>query len=206
MIDTYDKMSLRLFFDVEDIAQSDMDLLDKEVNLIALLSGKSPDDILALPLQEFSNMTSSLQFITGMPNRVIPKTKYTLNGRVYEVMYDAEKMNVAQYVDYSSYCNMEDEREKLIGMLSVFMIPKGKKYGEGYDIKVVKEDILDMIVTEVWSMSAFFLDWLKALTKATQTYLVKKLKKTMKKEKDMEKKMMLQEAITNLEQSGAMLQ
>lgn len=206
MIDTFDKMSLRVFFDVEDITQSDMDLLDKEVNLIALLSGMSPDDVLALPLAEFSKMTSNLQFITGMPNRVVPKTKYKLNGRIYEVMYDADNMNVAQYVDYASYSKLEDGRERLIGLLSVFLIPKGKKYGDGYDMKVVKEDVLDMSVVEVWSMSAFFLDWSKALTKVTQTYLVKKLKKMAKKEKDMERKRMLEEAAATLETSGVMWQ
>lgn len=202
MIESFEQMSLRVFFDVEDIVDSDMEMLDKEVNLVSLLGGMTPDEVLNMPLDEFGRYTSKLKFITDSPKRKIPQTTYVVNGRKYNVLLDADSMSVAQYVDYSSYCREEDEREKIIGMLSVFLIPRGKKYGE-YDIKQVREDMLEMTVSDVYSLSAFFLDWCKALTKATQTSLVRKLKKMARKEKG-ETKAMMEQAIRHLEQGGAM--
>lgn len=203
MIESFEDLKLRVFFDVEDIVASDMDMLDKEVNLISLLAGMSPDEVLNMPLDEFGKYTSKLRFITETPNRKVPKNVYVINGRKYEVQYNADSMTVAQYVDYCTYGREKDEKDKLIGMLSVFLIPKGKKYGE-YDMTQVREDMLDMSVTDVYSLSAFFLDWCKALTEATRTCLVRKLKKMARKENGQTKTMM-EEAIRHLEDAGAIL-
>lgn len=205
MISSYDDLNVGLFFDIKEILETDLELLDKEVALIAMLDNRTQDEVLSMGVNEFSERVKGLQFLTQQPRQIVPDTKYVIDGMVFSVMMNIADMNVAQYIDYNAYIQMEDERDRLIGLLSVFMIPKGKKYGE-YDIEDVKKKLNKMTVTNVMSLSAFFLEWSKALTKATHTYLIKKMKKMIKREKNTEIKTQMMEVLARLEDSGRLLQ
>lgn len=51
---------------------------------------------------------------------------------------------------------MEDFDDKLIGIVSAFLIPAtAKNYGDGYDFDDVKNDILDMSFTTANSIAFF---------------------------------------------------
>lgn len=205
MITRYEDLSVSRFYEVKDIIDTDLELLDKEVALIALLDDKTQDDVLSMGLGEFHEKVSGLRFLTTLPRQVVPDTKYVIDGLEFSVMLNPDEMTVAQYVDYNAYRQMDDECERMIGMLSVFMIPKGKKYGD-YNINEVKEKVGKMNVADAMGMSAFFLEWSKALTKVIHTSLIKKLKKMMRKEKDKEVREKIMEAVTHLEDSGDLLQ
>lgn len=88
-------------------------------------------------------------------------------GRNKTVEVDAEQ---GEFSDTQTQ-NPEDERKEKSDflnipfrlsrlfpqMLSVFLIPKNHKYGDGYDMQKCASDILQMPVTSVLSLSGFFL-------------------------------------------------
>ena len=73
-------------------------------------------------------------------------------------------------------------------MLSVFLIPKGKKYGE-YDLEEVISDIYNYFpIADARAVSFFFTLVLQSLTKATLISLERRTKKELKKTKTKEEK------------------
>lgn len=204
MIDNYNDLSIDMFYDVKDILESDLELLEKEEALVALLDGKSHDEVLDMSIKTFGDKVKQLQFLTTVPKNKAPETKYVIDGMEFKVILNPEDMNVAQYIDFNEYQQLEDEKERTVGLLSVFMIPSGKKYGE-YDIREVKGKIRKMGTSDVLGLSAFFLEWSRALTKTIHTFLIKKLRKMVKKERNNKTKMELMEALIRLEGTGDML-
>lgn len=200
MIDSYEKLTVGKYLDIKEILEDDTDELDKNVRMIAVLGDFDEEDVLEFPLQVFNRYLQATSFLMENPKKRVVSTSYVLGGQKLEVQLNVEKMTTAQFIDYQTFVKDDD---KIVELLSVFLIPKGKKYNKEYDIldvqKLIRENlsILDAI-----SMSAFFLEWCQALSQVTITSLTKKMKKMMRKEKDMEKKKMMQEAITNLERSG----
>lgn len=200
MIDSYEKLTVGKYLDIKEILEDDTDELDKNVRMIAVLGEFDEEDVLEFPLQVFNRYLQATSFLMENPKKRVVSTSYVLGGHRLDVQLNVEKMTTAQFIDYQTFVKDDD---KIVELLSVFLIPKGKKYNKEYDIldvqKLIRENlsILDAI-----SMSAFFLEWCQALSQVTITSLTKKMKKMMRKEKDMEKKKMMQEAITNLERSG----
>ena len=74
-----------------------------------------------------------------------------VNGREYYFDGLLGKITTAQYIDFQNYQKNNDEQKSF----SVFIIPKGHKYNDGYDIEQVFNDILDVPVPVLFSASFF---------------------------------------------------
>lgn len=201
MIDNYNKLTIGKYLELVDILEDEaLTDIDKNVEIIALLDGKEVDVIYDLPLSEFNEKIQMTSFLYEEPKPLQVSTVYKLGGMELETSLDVTKLTTSQFIDYETY--VKDDKY-LVELLSVFLIPKGKKYNKEYDIVEVQKVIRDnMPITQAMGLSAFFLLLYKSLLKATETCLIKKMKKMMKKEKNMERKEMMKQAIQNLEESG----
>lgn len=127
---------------------------------------------------------------TDCPKRPIKK-QYVLNGKKYNASFDITRINTAQFVDFRNYssngCKLED-------ILSVCLIPEGRKYNDGYDVQQLKADILQLPITDVQTISFFFINQLYVLLESTRYYLTAQMKTTDPKEAKELKKL-----LTNLE-------
>lgn len=203
MIESYDKLPLYKWFEINEILTSEDSDIDKQVDMICVLGDYERDYVEGLKLEDYSRLVQKTRFILTLPKTEMPEKFYTLGEFRLEPMLNARDMNVAQYTDYSTYLQLENMQERMIGLISVFLIPKGKKYNDGYSVDRVKELILtELTVDKALSLSAFFLEYTKAWLKGTQTYLVKRLKK-MKLTKEQRERM--EKALADLEAAGDML-
>ena len=77
MIDNYNTLTLGLYLDIDAVLQSDAEDIDKQVRIIALLDGTTPEAVLALPLKEYSAKAAATDFLrhecppVSAPSRVI---------------------------------------------------------------------------------------------------------------------------------------
>ena len=98
------------------------------------------------------------------------------------VMKDVTKINVAQYVDFQNFIKMP-LREGMEKILSIFLIPEGCKYNEGYDIidlqKVIRENISFRVAEGLLS---FFLNRYGRSLVHSLTYCKHQMKKMKNKE------------------------
>lgn len=203
MIDSYEKLPLYKWFEINEILVSEDADIDKQVEIICVLGDWDREYVENLKLEEYASLVDKTRFITTQPKPGLVKREYNLGGFRLVPMLNARDMNVAQYTDYSTYLQQEDMQERMIGLISVFLIPEKKKYNDGYSIEKVKEVILtEMSVRDALDLSAFFLEYTKAWLTTTQRCLVKRLKK-LKMPKEERARMM--KALEDLETAGDML-
>lgn len=203
MIDNYNSLTIKKYLDIKEVLEMNTDEVEQQAELIAILNDMDVEDVLELPLGTYHRLVQSLGFLTELPSpRQAPPTKYKIDGVEYDVMLNIQDMTVAQYIDYQTFLKEGDKY--IVELLSVFIIPKGKKYNEGYDIIEVQKKIRNTLsVVDAVTMSTFFLTLFQALISNTVRYSIKKLKRMMRKEKNLEIREKYKEAITALQQSGA---
>lgn len=185
MIDSYKTLTLGKFMELQKIDYKSMEEIDIQVKMLSVLSDMDEDEILKMPLNEYSKMVNNTAFLSKQPeiSKNIPD-KIKINDKIYVLVKDVKKMTAGQYIDYQQYLAANDFNFYLPYILSCFIIPKGKTYGD-YDIEEVV-DILknNLSVEEALSISGFFMKKFRTSIKAILLYLDWKIKKMMRKTKD----------------------
>lgn len=173
------------FIQIHQIAEADIPETYKTVSLLSVLSGMDEKDIESLPINIFTKMVKALEFMDTKPPKPMHKKEYIINERKYVVKADITRITTAQFIDYNSYAS--EENPDPINLLSLWLIPEGHEYNDGYDIEQVKYDIRSMNFLDAQAV-AFFLQRQSALFAATiNAYSEKNLKELKMKKEDREK-------------------
>lgn len=179
--------------DAEVTGNEYVDLLNKQIAILTVLCDVDEDTIADLNTTEFNNLVNETNFLNETPKKNVID-KITLNGKKYEIFLSISDMTMSQYIDFQTLFPKRDKEFKRI--LSIFVIPKGCNYNEGYDIEQVIKDIGEyMPITDANNIMFFFALAYQSLTKVMLTSLVKEMKKMKKKEKDQTKVDQIQLAI-----------
>lgn len=191
IIDNYRNLPVGKWLEILGLSNDEnVDALEQQVKTIAILTGLTEDEVLDLPIVEYRELASKTKFLEKEYEGKLQIAKsYGLNGMELIPVKDFNKITTAQYVDYQTFSKEGDMY--LVQTLSTLLVPKGKKYNDGYDMDAVQQAIRDNLsVADVLSLYAFFLTkWVK-LIKDSQTYLDKEIKKIPNKE--MREKLMKQ--------------
>lgn len=181
MITTYETCPLGIYQDIERISKDkDREDIDKQVAILALLSGKTEREILNLPLPDYHLIAVQSEFLgRPAPKAKRPLDKYHLGKFDLVPVLDLRKLTTAQYIDFQAYAPQGDAA--LVELLSVLLVPEGCAYGDGYDTREVQQAIRDELpVSAAISLSAFFFaSWL-TLTEDTLGSLETEMKKAKK--------------------------
>lgn len=179
---SWKEISVNTFNKLKDIkvnSNDSLELLDSNIALLSILCDVDEDTIVSLTTSEFSTLLNQTAFLSTLPKVKIQDT-YTINGNEYEVFLTLNDMSVAQYIDFQTFYKDQDKYFK--ELLACFLIPKGKKYGDGYDIQKVKDDIGNHLsIVDANSILFFFVLLYQSLTKAMLTYSIRQMKKARKK-------------------------
>ena len=173
--------------------------LAREVEIMKIVSGNPDIDTLSLP--EFKQLVSKVTFINQpIPETLYPPKSFTTPNFKYIIKPDLTKLTTAQYIDYINYIKNSEGIEDLAKILSVFFIPKGFEYNEGYEINEVIEDIENNVdIVTASSVASFFELQSQTCIKALKDYSLKVMKKAMKKQNEPMKKAELKKKIQEME-------
>lgn len=166
IIESYDKLPIGLYLQICETEERLTEDIDRAVNRVAILSGLTEQEVLNLEIQVFQDLNQKARFLENdAPKRPIA-AKYVLGEYELIPCKDIRKMTTGQYIDYQAYSKEADKY--IVDILSCFLVPKGCKYNEGYDIEDVKIQIKDNLsVCDVNSLSDFFLHSLIASIEAS---------------------------------------
>ena len=182
--------------------------LDRSIEIYAILSDnkdEARDKLLNMPIDELGKELSKVQFIINKYKSKIPDTEYTIDGNKYTVQLNLKSMTAAQYIDFQNFYKDYEKNFKYIFLC--FLIPKGKKYGEDYDVMELADSLYDKIpITIVTDIMIFFCRLLRGLTIATLISSIRELKKMLKKEKDQVKKYRLRKSIVQARTALSLVQ
>ena len=177
MIQSYHDLPVGLYLDICKVAEDDtLDDLSRQVKVIALLSGKSEDEVLDMPITDYQKAAAASSFLMEPyePARRIASS-YKVGGFDLRPLKDWTKMTTAQFIDYKTFTGKGIE-ECMVEIVSIFLVPEGHKYNSGYDITDVHAAVRDHLpVADVLDLTAFFFAQFSLLLKDSLTSLKRRL-------------------------------
>ena len=194
---SWDSLTWKEYEQLEQILNTDIPADYKTVHVIALLSGLAVEEIERIPVNQFNKILPALEFLKTEHETHYHQFEYTINGREYDFKGKLQEITTAQYIDYRAYISEEDK--DIVKLMSVFLIPKGHEYNDGYDMEQVINDINDMCWLDLRAAAFFFRIQLAAYILILKSSLEKTLKKT-KKGKTQKERKQIQQDITQMEE------
>lgn len=194
-ITSWDKCPINTYYAIDNCLSSDRPDYEKQIELLSIVCECTEDEIWELPLTEVSSMIGQLKWINSFDFDKGRKFKKIKIGDLQcNVAQDLYGFTVAQYVDFQTYWKRE-QKHKLAEMLSVFIIPDGKKYNQDYDMLEFQRLIGENVpMTVAQSVCFFFLRQLANSIRALQIYLDWETGRMRKKMKDSKLKEQVEEA------------
>lgn len=139
--------------------------LDKNIEILAIYADTTVDSILKLrpdAVEEyFAEMSNSIS--SYKPSNSKRPKKIKINDQVYTINYNIGKLNMAQYIDFQQIIVKKNYLENLPALLSIFIIPKGHKYNDDYDIIELRR-ILENNITLDEALSIIFFSKMKSIS------------------------------------------
>ena len=171
IIDNYRDLPIGMYLDICELdKRTDIDELHKQVCIIAMLTGRTEEEIYNLPLEEYRDLAAKTTFLSReYDGEVMTAKSYGINGMVLVPVEDYRKITTAQYIDFQTF--VKDAEKNIVEILSVMLIPKGKKYNQDYDI-IELQNVLrrSLSVADALSLYAFFFVQYMQSTKDSLTY------------------------------------
>ena len=158
IIDSYNKLTLAQYQDIQAVQKDDsLEDIDKHTRILYILTGVPEDELMHLPIPEFTELSAKAQFLSaeGFKAGRMAK-KYVIGGMELIPVTDFRKLETCQYLDFQTYAG--DLDKYMAELISVLLVPKGHRYNEGYDIIELQESIRqEMSVTDGATIVGFFL-------------------------------------------------
>lgn len=176
------------YFDLcEKLSDDTLTDYEKIIIKIAFITGKSEDEIWNLSWQDFRNLqVESLWMEEFKLKENVKFNTIEINGEKYSIDTNLQNFTVAQYIDFQTFFPKRKTNERVIGnILACFIIPKGKKYAEDYNIQELVENInsnLDIMTAN--EIMFFFLKQYLISIRAIANYFNWILKRMKRKAKD----------------------
>ena len=165
------------------------DMQAVQAELLAIYADTDADVIMSYPLTKYHKLVEKFynDYFTDFSHaEPAIKDKYTAGDMVLIPMLDFTQITVAQMMDFSVLS--VDPIENIEKLLAIFLIPKGKKYNDGYDLMQVQKAILKMDFNEVSPLLAFFLKWFQGCRNHIQISCLEEVRKQTKKIQKLEKR------------------
>ena len=154
MVTSYKEMTLQMYEHLSKIAESDTDDIEKQIQMVSVLTGKSVKEVEDLPISVYHDLAKKTVFLMREPEiEQIKSNTVKINERVYVITNDVTKITTAQYIDFQEYMK---QGKNLANVLSTLLVPKGEKYGDA-DFLEVKKDIERLPICTALGLYAFFL-------------------------------------------------
>ena len=172
---TWNDITLRKWTEIESIYKKkyEDEILQTADIISVVFEIENPLD---LSPANFSKYVEQLSFLT----KPIPEKKlcnsYTINGTLYNFKGNIYEISMGALMDWRRYST--EENLDYAQCLTVFMIPDGHKYDDGYDMDKTLNDINSLPIGDVLKLFTFFQAALQLSMDILLNYFNKLLKKT----------------------------
>jgi len=186
MISKYSDLTIKQFLNCKLISEMQTDPIDRNVRLLAEVSGKSVDEIESLPLTELKAKLKYLANIEDLGEVGKVRMKFKVKGKSFKVIWKTQELTSGQYIDVSHFTK---EPDKIIynihNILAAISVPM--KYGliqQKYD-GAKHKDIADLLynhmtIAQAYPIMLFFCKFFAELDSNILTYLVEEGKRALK--------------------------
>ena len=175
MIKSWKELTIKKYKEISHLEENE----DWQWKALAILNDTTYEDIVSRPLEEVMALSRDMhRWINDKPIVRPIKRQYVINGKKYDFRGYPKDITTAAYIDfYNTGRNIPDN---LADMLSIFLVPEGKKYNTDYDIDEVKKDLEEFNVEDAMSVCDFFTSLFQVLYRRALKQAQKALKKARK--------------------------
>jgi hypothetical protein len=186
MISKYSDLTIKQFLNCKLISEMQTDPIDRNVRLLAEVSGKTVDEVESLPLTELKAKLKYLANIEDLGEVGKVRMKFKVKGKSFKVIWKTQELTSGQYIDVSHFTK---EPDKIIynihNILAAISVPM--KYGliqQKYD-GAKHKDIADLLynhmtIAQAYPIMLFFCRYFAELDSNILTYLVEEGKRALK--------------------------
>lgn len=190
MIKKYEDLPVGKYKQLVEIAKRGNIAEDEQnIAIVAILADMTEEEVERMPYVEMRALFAQAGFLYETPKEEKVKRSYQVGRFDCEVVAKPEKLTTAQYTDFKQLASLADEKPEVV--LSIFLVPKGKAYCEGYDIEELQNDIREHLpIGAGLAILAFFLRRLQRSTESTLIYSASLMKAASMSAKGEEKEML----------------
>lgn len=169
---TWNDITLDQFYKIRDLVEQPDEYTEN--NIRDLIYGIDSANMPVVDLAYYS-----IDFLqTPIENKNVKlESTYKLNGHIYRSNINLTEVKTAQFIDFTNYAKEKDTPYEKF--LSVFFIPRGHQYNDGYNMTEVLTDLKQLDIVTVQSLTFFMIQQFRAFAIIFQRSLVE-MSKTMK--------------------------
>lgn len=168
---TWNDISLKQYNELVNV-DTTQDPIDYAAEVIRIVF--DIDDPFSLSMQEFNKYSEMIKFIGDKVPDVKLKDVYKVNNKEYVLDGNVFEWSMSQLIDFRKY----SATTNLTDIVSCYIIPKGHKYNDGYEMEEVLKDINCLPITDILKMQSFFVQGAWMSINIMVDYLQSQLKMT----------------------------
>lgn len=157
MIDNYRDLPIGMYQEICEIdRRTDLEEIARQVSILSILTGKTEEEIYGMPIAEYREIAHKSSFLLHpYEDEILTAKSYKIGAWNLIPVEDYRKITTAQYIDFQTFA--ADPEKNIVPLLSVMLVPKGKKYNQDYDVMEVQKAIAEHLsVADALSLLAFF--------------------------------------------------
>ena len=166
------------------------------LELISLLSGKPAED---LSLEELKDWINEIKFLEEPYKPKEIKSEYNIQNKIYKPVVSLKNIKAGQFIDFQTF--IKDPEKNIANIAACFLLEKGKTYGDNDPLEEAEFFDKYLKITDYKDIFNFFMVAWRSYIKATQAFLEKEMKKTLKKEKNKVMRIKILRAMILMKQS-----
>ena len=184
---SWKQISLKTFSELDSIIRNDrLNSNEKDLAILSLLSGKSNEEIQALPFKTRNKYLKQIQFLNklDMARKGVPKF-LMIKGKLFRLTLNATELSGGQYIDLMNFLKDPDATTKnihnvlaVIALSMKFGLIKTRYDGKNHATRA-KFFYENMPVSIAYPILVFFCNLSVSLTSATADYLKTETRKKM---------------------------
>lgn len=120
------------------------DDVEKVAEILSIVTGQTPQEVLALPIAEFTDLQKRCAWVFDTPKAAEPRDAYVIGGRRCRLTRTIGAMTAAQFIDFQNCAAADGD---IVDVLAVALVPDGHVYGNGYDYDEWKDALAEGMMT-----------------------------------------------------------
>lgn len=163
---TWEAVNLKQFAALQNkLQQEDTDVIERYIDIIALLSNEKPSLIMKMPIDALKQAIDYVSFINELPKETKIKNIIEVNGQIYKGTLDITKLTAGQYIDIKIFCkDSELIFENLANIMAVIYVEEGSEYEGTKHANRSRLFQEKLNIADVYGFTLFFSNLLNDLT------------------------------------------
>lgn len=178
MIANYNQLTIKKFLNCKRISEMEADQIDRNVRLLAEITGKEVDEVESMPINELKEQLKKLGAVETLAPEAKVKMKFKIKGKRFTCIWQSQYLTAAQYIDVCHFTkNQSDIIYNIHNILAAICVQRtwyGKqlKYDGAKHKEIADLFYNHMTIEQAYPIMLFFCKYLEELETNIATYLL----------------------------------